>query len=107
MEISQIDESNVAAVAAKLNVDTFLVVQIMHAGRATAGDVYYAIGDNMAMGVPNEVGVGNLEVQMFRATDRKVLLKGSAFGKSEFYTEKGLIPRLFREVMEKAFGKPK
>jgi len=105
--ISQIDETNGAAVAEKLNVDTFLVVQIMHAGRTTEGDVYYAVGDNMAMGIPYEVGVGNLEVRMIRAADGKALMKGSAFGKSEFYSEKGLIPRLFREVLEKAFGKPK
>ena len=53
-----------------------------------------------------EYSKASAELRLIRASDGKVLLQGTGFGESDFRAGKGVVRKIFRQILKEAFGAP-
>jgi len=105
LEINQVDETSRPVLAEHLHVDSFLIPLVGHASEESAGSISLWSGYSMTT-IDDTVAKGRVELLVVGGTDGKVLLRGTGFGESDLRSQKGVIRKIFRQVLIKAFTKP-
>jgi hypothetical protein len=103
--VETIDNAARTALADALKVDAFLVPVVGHSGTESQGAVGIWTGTTVIM-TDSSVSKGSVELHLLRASDGKALLRGSGFGESEFRSGKGVVRKVFRQILREAFGSP-
>ena len=103
--IETIGDESRTTLAAELKVDAFLIPVVGHSGSESEGAVGVWTGTTVIM-TDSSVAKGSAELHLVRASDGKALMRGSGFGKSEFRSGKGVVRKVFRQILSKTFGPP-
>ena len=103
LAIETINDESRAALAEELKIDAFLIPVVGHSGSESAGAVGVWTGTTVIM-TDSSIAKGSAELHLVRASDGKALMRGSGFGESEFRSGKGVVRKVFRQILSKTFG---
>ncbi len=104
MGIQSITDQNRADIAKKLRVDAFVVPTIQFSGTKTEGTTIFNTAPGVFIASQDEVAQGRVTLLFVDGAAGKFLMQGSGKGESEFRSGKGIAWKVFREILEKAFG---
>lgn len=103
MGLLQPDDSRRQELMSRLKADAALLVVVGHAGTEQSGAVTFPVFNTLFTGFVQESS-GNVTMFIVSA-DGKPLMRGTGFGKSEWYGDSSLVSRLCQDVLDKAFAR--
>lgn len=101
--INRFGEGDLKGLAEKLGVEAFVVPIVGHSGTEVSGVSGVVVG-GWLYGDTEKIAKGSAELIVVRASDGKAVIRGTGSGKSEIRTGKGVVLKVFKEIIAKAFG---
>ena len=98
MGLEKLDDAGRRDLAATLDVDSFLVPVIVQATNESSGATGFWSGSSFWV-TDSPVQVGSVQLALVRASDGRPILKGSGYGQSEWRTRKGVVSRVFHDIL--------
>lgn len=102
--IQKLDDASMAKLAKSLECDAFLIPIVKSSeveSEGAVGGLMPYTGSFYALSM--EVARGGVELAIVRARDGKVLLQGVASGYSDMRSERGVIGKIFSDILDQAF----
>lgn len=100
--LSTVTEEARSQLAAHLGVRAFAIPVIRGAEKRSEGAFGFWTGNSIIVG-SDEVTRGSVELLVVSIETGRLLLHGSGSGRSEFRGQRGVVLKIFREILDQAF----
>ena len=103
LDIQLWDDEARELMAESLGVTSFLLPVITVAGHGGSGGSVSVYSGGVGVSGFGSSSTGGAELVFIRASDGKQIIHGEGFGKSGFRSQKGVVRKIFRRILQEAF----